>query len=124
MVCYALSQVFTGHGVFGKYLRRIGVERSDHCWFCGNEENGVSDTPEHTLWECQAWEADRAEARLSGIRLDRNVIGSEILESECKWNAFARMVEKIMNAKRTRGNERRRVSRGEVLREAHRPRPD
>ncbi|XP_066144751.1 uncharacterized protein [Euwallacea fornicatus] len=48
---YALSQVFTGYGMFDKYLRRIGVEGSENYWFCGDEIGSGVDTPEHKLWK-------------------------------------------------------------------------
>ncbi|XP_066154683.1 uncharacterized protein [Euwallacea fornicatus] len=105
---YMLTQVFTGHGVFGKYLQRIGIEESDGCWFC--KMTGGAGTPEHTLWGCPEWEAERTEARRSGLNLDRETIGSGLMESERKWKVFKRMLNRIMWKKTGReGTRRRRV---------------
>ncbi|XP_066247232.1 uncharacterized protein [Euwallacea similis] len=83
-----LSQVFTGHGVFGKFLRRIGAERSAESWFCEEQE----DTPEHTLWGCPAWENYR----------------NELVESRENWGLFERLIENILRAKIARKNERKK----------------
>ncbi|XP_066157775.1 uncharacterized protein [Euwallacea fornicatus] len=99
-----LAQVFTGHGVFGKYLKRIRVERSSECWFCNERE----DTPEHTLWECPEWEGYRAEARAGGLDLNRSTIGNELVESKSKWVAFEGLIENILRAKTVRENERKK----------------
>ncbi|XP_066153283.1 uncharacterized protein [Euwallacea fornicatus] len=98
-------EVFTGYGVFGKYLHRIKVEEIDSYWFC--EEPGVADSPEHTIWGCPKLETDRNEARGAGLNLDRGTIGYELVESECKWRAFECMVKKIMRKKIERERYRR-----------------
>ena len=30
-----MTQVLTGHGVFGEYLKKIGSEETDTCYHCG-----------------------------------------------------------------------------------------
>ncbi|XP_043587315.1 uncharacterized protein LOC122569789 [Bombus pyrosoma] len=52
---YRLTQVLTGHGVFGEYLMKIRRETTDICHHCGKG----SDTAQHTLESCPAWELPR-----------------------------------------------------------------
>lgn len=55
---FRTTQVLTGHGCyhFGQYLRRIGKETSEICWFC----DAVSNTADHTLQRYTAWANQRA----------------------------------------------------------------
>lgn len=41
---YYLTQALTGHGCYGTYLKRIGKEETEACWYCGAEK----DDPAHT----------------------------------------------------------------------------
>jgi hypothetical protein len=62
---FRMTQVLTGHGVFGEYLLKIQreVTISHHC----QEE---VDTAQHTLERCPAWEEPRRVLRLTiGDRL-------------------------------------------------------
>lgn len=61
-----MTQVFAGHGVFGKSLQKIGREVTSICHHCGEGE----DTAEHTLEFCPAWEAPR--------RVLRQAIGESV----------------------------------------------
>ncbi|XP_029176609.1 uncharacterized protein LOC114944732 [Nylanderia fulva] len=49
-VTYRMTQVLTGHGCFGEYLRRIGKKRTTRCHHCGHQRN----IAQHTLEECVA----------------------------------------------------------------------
>ncbi|KMQ88734.1 reverse transcriptase [Lasius niger] len=44
---YRITQLMTGHGTFGRYLRRIGKRPNGECDFCAEDDN-----PFHTLREC------------------------------------------------------------------------
>lgn len=48
-VGFHLTQLLTGHGVFGSYLARIRKVESPQCEHC---EDRVEDTPEYTLQSC------------------------------------------------------------------------
>ncbi|XP_011631996.1 uncharacterized protein LOC105423781 [Pogonomyrmex barbatus] len=48
----SLTQVLSGHGCFGEYLR-IGKERTTRCWHCAACRNA-----QHTLEECSAWDRE------------------------------------------------------------------
>ncbi|XP_024867537.1 uncharacterized protein LOC112451863 [Temnothorax curvispinosus] len=52
-------QVITGHGCFGKYLHRIGKERTTRCHHCPEG----ADTAQHTLEDCPAWDEERRALR-------------------------------------------------------------
>jgi len=45
---YRATQIITGHGCFGKFLCRIGRERTTRCHHCG----ALEDSAQHTLEEC------------------------------------------------------------------------
>lgn len=92
---YQMTQILTGHGVFGQYLKRIGKSESDKCWFC----EGI-DTAKHTLFECQRWVKERIKAnRLVGKDITVNNIASIMLESEEGWDAINELMINIMNLK-------------------------
>ncbi|XP_032670030.1 uncharacterized protein LOC116843605 [Odontomachus brunneus] len=52
---YHMTQVLTGHGCFGRYLCRIGKERTAQCRHCAASE----DSAKHMLQECPAWTQER-----------------------------------------------------------------
>ncbi|XP_033314589.1 uncharacterized protein LOC117213344 [Bombus bifarius] len=41
---YRMTQVLTGHGDFGEYLRKIGRETTDICYHCGEGRDTVQNT--------------------------------------------------------------------------------
>ncbi|CAK1593609.1 unnamed protein product [Parnassius mnemosyne] len=101
---FRVTQVLSGHGCFGKYLRRIGREpdaRCHHCVHCGE------DTAQHTLAECVAWEEQRrvltnkVGGDLSLPALVRKMVGSA--ES---WDAVVSFCEDVMSQKETAERER------------------
>ncbi|XP_046142530.1 uncharacterized protein LOC123988002 [Osmia bicornis bicornis] len=54
---FHLTQVLTGHGCFGTFLKKIGRQREAQCWFCPERE----DSPEHFLFACSRWRSERAQ---------------------------------------------------------------
>lgn len=56
---FYLTQAFTGHGVFGSYLKKIKKQENNDCWFCGK-----LDDPEHTLFQCEKFEDIRLQSQL------------------------------------------------------------
>jgi hypothetical protein len=58
---FRMTQVLTGHGVFGEYLLKIQREVTCICHHCQEEE----DTAQHTLERCPAWEEPRRVIRLT-----------------------------------------------------------
>ncbi|CAK9815594.1 Putative 115 kDa protein in type-1 retrotransposable element R1DM [Anthophora plagiata] len=107
---YRMAQVFTGHGCFGEYLRRIGKEATAQCHHCGEAE----DTPQHTLEECPAWSAERRTLRAAvGHDLSPPTLIQRMLEGRDKWSAVASFCEAVMKQKEAaeRGRERTDPSR-------------
>jgi hypothetical protein len=52
---FRMTQVLSGHGVFGEYLLKIQREVTSVCYHCQEEE----DMAQHTLERCPAWEERR-----------------------------------------------------------------
>lgn len=92
---FHLTQFFTGHGVFGNYLLRFRLKDTDACWFCGEP-----DTPEHSVFECQRWEQERAETNLLlGERLSVTNLCPTMLASKEKWTVVADFITGIIKSK-------------------------
>jgi len=104
---FRATQVMTGHGCFGKYLRRIGRERTAECYECGARE----DSAQHTLQDCSAWQARRRVLTASiGRDLSLPAVVSAILRGEGSWKAFVQYYEVVMLEKEE--NERVRWGEG------------
>lgn len=93
---YYLTQIMTGHGSFGTYLKRIGKTDSDQCWYCGQ-----TDTPQHTLFICKEWkgERERAKTALNGVEITEETIAELMIMNKDGWDAIDEMVSKIMRKK-------------------------
>lgn len=89
---FVLSQFLTGHGKFRSYLHRIGRDTSPNCPNCMH----VSETPEHILFECPNFVAERC--NLPGyegeVVTPENIVKC-MLESEEKWNAVCSTLTSI-----------------------------
>ena len=106
MTC-RLSQVFTGHEVFGSYLARIGREATTECWFCGAPEDDV----EHMVAKCPAWDDHRQ--RLVGVvGPDLSIRGlvTALLLGPREWSAVSRFSEAVLRAKEDHKREREKKS--------------
>lgn len=94
-VDHYLTQAFTGHGVFGVYLKRIGKSQADDCWFCGAVDNA-----EHTIFECNEFSDIRKEAStICGIDITKQNISGLMLVSEEMWKSATSMLKTIMKKK-------------------------
>ncbi|CAK9802840.1 Retrovirus-related Pol polyprotein from type-1 retrotransposable element R1 4 (Fragment) [Anthophora quadrimaculata] len=103
---YRVTQVLTGHGCFGEYLRRIGKEATAQCHHCGEEE----DTTHHTLEACPAWSAQRRTVRsIVGADLSPPVLVQRMLEGKVQWDAVASFCEDVMSRKEAAERERERT---------------
>ncbi|XP_011881222.1 PREDICTED: uncharacterized protein LOC105569393, partial [Vollenhovia emeryi] len=105
---FRTSQVLTGHGCFGEYLRQIGREGSGRCHHCGADK----DSAQHTLEECPEWDAQRRVLVVKiGPDLSPRAVVSAITEDRGKWEAFSSFCEHVMLQK----EEAERVRRGETI---------
>lgn len=100
---YRMTQLITGHGCFGKYLKRIGKEETSNCHHCEEGE----DTAQHTLEVCSAWNNERAELTATvGEDLTLPAIVRSILQTEEAWKGFIKFSEIVMTKKEIAERER------------------
>ncbi|XP_050488680.1 uncharacterized protein LOC126872618 [Bombus huntii] len=101
-----MTQVLTGHGVFGKYLREIGRETADICHHCGEGR----DTAQHTLQLYPAWELSRYTLRhVIGERLTPSAIVEAMLRGPQEYEAVRLFCERVMLAKERAERERKKT---------------
>jgi len=83
-VTFRLTQVLTGHGCFGKYLRQINREPTTACHHCPI----LCNTAQHTLEHCEAWCEQRGALRVvAGEDLSLPVLVAKMVGSEEVWMA-------------------------------------
>ena len=96
---YRLTQVLTGHGVFGSYLARIGREKTAECWFCGAPEDDV----EHTVTVCPAWGSHRQWlVEVIGLYLSICGLANGLLHGSREWSAISQFSEAALRTKEDR----------------------
>lgn len=95
------TQVITGHGVFGEYLKRIGKMTNMKCWYC--EED---DTPEHTLLICPQWNTEREELfekiEIGESNIEQDIvsrIADKIRLNKENWSSFTIFCNTVMGRK-------------------------
>ncbi|KAL1489506.1 hypothetical protein ABEB36_014390 [Hypothenemus hampei] len=102
---YYVTQALTGHGIFGKYLHKIGKAESAACWYCG----GIDDA-EHTIFECpQFTEIRRAAGNRCGVALTKENIGNFISENKEKQEHIFDMLRELMTVKEKTESERNNI---------------
>lgn len=95
-VTYELCQILSGHGVFKKYLHRIGKRQDYGCPYCGCEV----DDAEHTFYHCQEWIEQRKVLQIEvGKKLTQENTVETMLEDEQKWCKVKEFIELIMKKK-------------------------
>jgi len=103
---YRATQMITGHGCFGRFLCRIGRERTARCHHC----DSLEDSAQHTLSECPAWaEQRRVLVTMVGDDLSLPSLIDAILGSERSWKGLLQFCEEVMRRK----EEQERARRGE-----------
>jgi hypothetical protein len=108
---YRMTQVLTGHGVFGEYLHRIQREVTAICHHCKEEK----DTAQHTLEFCPAWAEPRRVLRLAiGERLAPEAIVEAVMRGPQELAAVRAFCEQVMLVKERA--ERSREKRGDPVR--------
>ncbi|XP_012238218.1 uncharacterized protein LOC105680460 [Bombus impatiens] len=102
-----MTQVLTGHGVFGEYLRRIRRETTDICRHCGEGR----DTAQHTLELYPAWELPRYTLRHAiGETLTPSVIVEAMLRGSQEYEVVRLFCERVVLAKERAERERKKNS--------------
>jgi hypothetical protein len=113
-----MTQVLTGHGVFGEYLLKIKREVTSICQHCQEEE----DTAQHTLERCPAWEEPRRVLRLTiGVRLVPEEVMEAMTRGQQELATVRNYCEQVMLAKEQA--EKNREKRGDPVRVARRREP-
>jgi hypothetical protein len=98
-VDFYITQALTGHGCYGEYLKRIGKERDDTCWYC--------DTAAHTLFECSRWESERLTMEgKTETRLTSENFVDIMVHSKQRWDVVAEFVRKIRQKREGRKDQR------------------
>jgi hypothetical protein len=112
---FRMTQVLTGHGVFGEYLLKIQREVTSICHHCQEEE----DTAQHTLERCPAWEEPRRVLRLTiGDMLAPEAVIEAMTRGQQELAAVRNYWEQVMLAKERA--EKNREKRGDPVRVARR----
>ncbi|KAJ8929714.1 hypothetical protein NQ314_017575 [Rhamnusium bicolor] len=78
-VNYYLTQALTGHGIFNTFLYAIGKANNEECKYCG-----TMDTPDHAIFECGHFAADRAPALEGGNTITQDNLIERMLTSKDK----------------------------------------
>ncbi|XP_063827157.1 uncharacterized protein LOC135076667 [Ostrinia nubilalis] len=98
-----MVQVLTGHGCFGKYLHRIGRERTTACHHCDDPV----DTAEHTLEVCTAWAPQRARLQAAiGLDITLPAMIKAMVGSKPGWDAVKAFCEAVIATKEAAERER------------------
>jgi hypothetical protein len=101
-----MTQVLTGHGVFGEYLLRIQREVTSICHHCKEEE----DTVQHTLEFCPAWAEPRRVLQLViGESVAPEAVVKAMLRERQEYTAVCVFCEPVMLAKERAERERKRA---------------
>jgi hypothetical protein len=91
-----MTQVLTGHGVFGEYLLRIQREVTSICHHCQEEE----DTAQHTLEFYPAWAEPRRVLQLViGESVNPEAVVNAMLGGRHEYTAVRTFCEQVMLAK-------------------------
>jgi hypothetical protein len=95
---YHLTQLLTGHGCFGRYLREMARrEQTPACHHC---VGGAEDTAKHTREECPAWAEPRAAlSTVIGRDLSLAAVVSQMVRSEEAWAAVAKFSMSVLTQK-------------------------
>jgi len=106
-ITFHLTQILTGHGSFGEYLYRFKRRNTDECQLCGRSP----DTPNHAVFECDAWHMDRRELEFDiGVEITPDNVVRTMLHSKNQWIKVAAVIEKILRKREDIEREVERTS--------------
>jgi len=106
---FHMTQLLTGHGCFGTFLKRIGKTDDAGCPFCHREE----DSAEHTIRRCPEWDSERSDlSRVVGPDLTLTNIVRGISNSREGWIAFSKFAEAVMRRKENAERAREAIACG------------
>ncbi|KAH8331326.1 hypothetical protein KR074_006557 [Drosophila pseudoananassae] len=96
-VSYQLTQFFTGHGGYRKYLHRFGHDESPVCPNCP----GADEDPEHILYNCRRYRA------VVGSLPDPEQLVEYMCSSQGQWDWVSQLIAYTQGDLRRLENERR-----------------
>ena len=118
LLTFRLTQVLTGHGCFGEYLRKIGAEETAACHHCPADTN----TAQHTLEVCEAFDEMRGNLIAeTGTDLTPAALIMALLPGEGERRAVVSYCEEVMSAKEAAERKRERTDPGRRKRRRRRP---
>lgn len=100
---YYLTQVFTGHGCFRRYLHKIKKELTCR-WHCGADVNDAR----HTLFACPSWEKSRTilEWDMDSTLDELNLVRPMLSNNE-SWHTVSNLIGNININERGRRKKKR-----------------
>lgn len=102
---FRLTQMITGHGCYNSFLYRIKRSETSICAHCRTR----LDTVEHTIQECNTWEAHRGQlVAVLQCNLDLPDIIKAICNKEDNWLAFNAFAQEVLLVKENEERERER----------------
>lgn len=92
-----VTQIITGHGVFGEYLFKIGKRENAFCKYC--QDNTIDDAV-HTLLKCKRWDEQRQILNIKcGEAITRENIATLLVESRDKWESIKSFMTEVIKTK-------------------------
>lgn len=106
-VTFRMTQCLTGHGVFGRFLKRIDKVPTEECLYC----RAAVDDPEHTLFVCNRWAGERATllGEVGRGSINADTIVELMLQSLKNWKAVESYMETVIRQKEVDENMRQRT---------------
>lgn len=94
-ISYEVSQFLTGHGNFASYLKRMKIQESDTCIYCGE-----TDTPQHVFFQCTRWGDERSKCwdELGEQQSEGTIVGT-MLKDKNSWNIISCFISRIVQKK-------------------------
>lgn len=106
---YHLTQALTGHGCYQAYLYKYKRTGNPSCRYC----NDPLDDVEHTIFKCDAWEAQRRRLRIiTNTDIGPNNIIQTMLATTDNWNAVNEYINAVMSKKE---EDQRLIQRQTIL---------
>ena len=100
-ISYYVAQVLTHHGNFRTYLTRIGKSLPPTCVLC---PMGAEDDPQHTLFDCCAFDSERHGL----VETSLEALISHMISSAADWLRGSTVIDRIMKRKEQLERERLR----------------
>lgn len=103
---YFMTQFFTGHGYFGKYLHTMEKLENSVCIY----GDSTVDDAYHTFFHCEKWKEKRQdlERKIGNVTAD-NIV-SKMLNNKGNWDNVASYIENILRLKKLEMDNRQRIT--------------